>query len=899
MKNNHHHQQASKRRLRFQPLASIATTIVLLGTMATGQAALRDGLVTYWPLDQVVGNKTPDLASGYDMELANLTAADLVAGKFGKAFKFENARQTMLKRVNGAGEKLPINQHLAFTISFWANVTGTGLSDLRLFSEANIANNNPLFNLGTHNGGAGGQLDFYFRQSGWTDVNHLKTEVEPLDGTWRHIVFVQQTDGARALYVDGVKDNVEIAAKADGAWNVNSTSIGGILRANPTHWLTGLMDEVATWSRALTEAEIKQVGTEGMVSVFPPLANGMVAYWPLDEVIGVKTPDLVNGYDMELSNMTAADQVAGKFGKAFQFENSRQTFLKRVGGVGEKLPINQHPAFTISIWANVKGTGLTDLRLFSEGTTSDNNPLFNIGTDNGGGTDKLDLFFRQTGLTTVNHIKSETDALDGTWRHIAFVQQTDGARALYIDGAKDPLEIPAKEAGAWRVSNTSIGGILRANPTHWLTGLLDDVALWDRALSEAELKELVTKGTPIPFSQPQPLAIRSFTSDLTAVAVGDSIWLRWDGTKNVQVTIDQGVGDVTSKTVAGLGSVQVPMTSSKEFTLSLIRGTETVTKKVSVAAISGIATGWTLIDNFDRHNLGLLNRQGGWGDLDAVDFSVLDVKGNRMVGAHDGNATASLSLGPLTVIEGKDNTLFFRVMRTGDLAEEAKGTVALSDRNVRFGGDVGTAGNDIGPGAVLDSQLGAGLMAGGANGNGSPVEFFEPIFDLDIVYNVWVDIKNGPFPADATSTGDTYSIYVAKDGAAQRTKIITDFVSARGQGQADVGFATRDLNKLIIGGLGGTSTTTNLFFDDIYLSKSGYLATVPRIFGMTTPVQAQPGKLSASLASGQITITWTEGGTLEYTSSLTAPITWTSTGDSDGTYSAAAGTGIRYYRVRQ
>ncbi|MEC9081407.1 MAG: hypothetical protein VYE44_06480, partial [Verrucomicrobiota bacterium] len=35
------------------------------------------------------------------------------------------------------------------------------------------------------------------------------------------------------------------------------------------------------------------------------LKNGLVAYWPLDEVQGSKTPELVNGYDMELTNLSA------------------------------------------------------------------------------------------------------------------------------------------------------------------------------------------------------------------------------------------------------------------------------------------------------------------------------------------------------------------------------------------------------------------------------------------------------------------------------------------------------------------------------------------------------------------------------------------------------------------
>jgi hypothetical protein len=365
-----------------------------------------------------------------------------------------------------------------------------------------------------------------------------------------------------------------------------------------------MMDDVALWNRALSEAEIQMVVAEGLSSVFSPLAQGMVAYWPLDEVAGVKTPDLVSGYDMELANLTAADLVPGKVGNAFKFDNARQTMLRRVNSPGEQLPINQYPAFTVSFWANVEGTGLTDLRLFSEANTSNNDPLFNLGTANTGGTGQLDFYFRQAGWTTVDHLKSEGEPLDGTWHHLAFVQEEDGGRALYIDGVRDPVEIPAKEEGSWQVNSTTIGGILRANPTHWLTGMMDDVALWNRALSEAEIQMVVTNGTPVPFSKPQPLAIRSFTADLPAVGAGDRVFLRWDVTKDTQVEIDQGVGNVTAQTVSGLGSVEVPIPATRTFALTVRRGTESVTESVTVAAIGDVAPGWTLVDNFDRYPAG-------------------------------------------------------------------------------------------------------------------------------------------------------------------------------------------------------------------------------------------------------------------------------------------------------
>lgn len=55
---------------------------------------------------------------------------------------------------------------------------------------------------------------------------------------------------------------------------------------------------------------------------------------------------------------------------------------------------------------------------------------------------------------------------------------------------------------------------------------------------------------------------------------------------------------------------------------------------------------------------------------------------------------------------------------------------------------------------------------------------------------------------------------------------------------------------------------------------------------------------STTVTGGNVTIVWTGGGTLESANSLSTPVTWTSTGDSDGTYTAPA-TGTRFFRVRR
>ncbi len=58
-------------------------------------------------------------------------------------------------------------------------------------------------------------------------------------------------------------------------------------------------------------------------------------------------------------------------------------------------------------------------------------------------------------------------------------------------------------------------------------------------------------------------------------------------------------------------------------------------------------------------------------------------------------------------------------------------------------------------------------------------------------------------------------------------------------------------------------------------------------------------KISFSLAGDVLTINWTNGGELQTTTSLTPPIVWTGSGDSDGTFLENLPTGepARYYRI--
>ncbi len=613
-------------------------------------------------------------------------------------------------------------------------------------------------------------------------------------------------------------------------------------------------------------------------AVFPPsnITNALIAYWPLDTVIGTKTPDLVSGYDMTLTKMGASNVVAGKWGKAFQFDNAAQNLLERSHNPGDALPIYQHPDFTVSAWVN--GPVQSDHRVFCESSLTNNNPMFDFGTHNSAADGTVDIYIRNdTGATSGDHRHSTAVAFDDTWHNIVYVQRDVGngnMRAqLFVDGILDSVVItPVRPLTA---NTTAIGGIRRASASAWFTGLIDEVAVWNRALSPEEIGVLQTTYIQNPPSRLQPLAINEFKADVPAVISGDSTTLRWDVSKDAtQVTISP-LGDVTAQTSVGIGSASITLTQAVTYVLTLTRGAEVLSATTTVAVVEGVATGWTLLDNFDQCLSSNLFANGYWNDVSGSSAQVVTVNENPAIRTSTGGSIAYLNLRDLAVTERQARTLFFRIIAGADNASGATNIVGLTDKSQRSYGDEFV---NIGPvlysAGFINDVIGAADNAwylGARNGwlgenTSNPIDFPGPALAPNTVYNVWINVTNAPL---AEAASDTFTVYLQKDGETERTVLFQDYTSDRDLYYVDpvLGGILPNLDKLVVMGNSGTFSAV---FDDFYLSKSGYNATVPRPYGSTA--SQPPGPLAIRRVGNQVEITWTHGR-LQQATSVTGP--WT------------------------
>jgi len=91
---------------------------------------------------------------------------------------------------------------------------------------------------------------------------------------------------------------------------------------------------------------------------------------------------------------------------------------------------------------------------------------------------------------STGHQFSNGEAFDDTWHHVAWVDN-DGILDLYIDGVFDK-QFDHSAIGAFTPDTTTIGGILRGSDCCNFTGNIDDVAIWDEALSENDIAALAS-----------------------------------------------------------------------------------------------------------------------------------------------------------------------------------------------------------------------------------------------------------------------------------------------------------------------------------------------------------------------------------------------------------------------
>lgn len=244
----------------------LAFSILLVATATVAQANLLDGLVSYWPLETVDVDKTPDLVSGNHLFLHNLDETNFVPGRRGKALSLDGASQFASHNYT-SNPKLPIQASDNFTVAFWVKGAPNQANKI-IFAEGQTADSKPLFLLGTQRMGQGASLNVFLRDKSDEIIPNVPSEMVVFDQAWHHIAWVDEGGVAR-LYVDGLLDVTSFIYEKQKI-NLNYIAIGALLRTPPAYYFKGEVDEVTLWRRALEQKEVQQVMNLSLASVLSP-----------------------------------------------------------------------------------------------------------------------------------------------------------------------------------------------------------------------------------------------------------------------------------------------------------------------------------------------------------------------------------------------------------------------------------------------------------------------------------------------------------------------------------------------------------------------------------------------------------------------------------------------------
>jgi hypothetical protein len=228
--------------------------------------------------------------------------------------------------------------------------------------------------------------------------------------------------------------------------------------------------------RSVNQAVIRSVDGNGTPGAPPnpgtPGLAGIDAY-PFDEGSGTIAHDSVDGHDATLLN--GVTWTSGHSGSAGQFNGSTQ-----YADTGAAL-LDTTGSYSVAAWVKLDSLGGFATAVSQDANTNSAFYLQYSGADNR-------FAFSFAGVRALAPTPPET----GRWYHLVGVRDAQaGTLTLYVDGQK------AGTAGAClgegSTGHTLIGRArFNSSPVDYWRGAIDQVHVYDRALSPAEVTELYT-----------------------------------------------------------------------------------------------------------------------------------------------------------------------------------------------------------------------------------------------------------------------------------------------------------------------------------------------------------------------------------------------------------------------
>jgi len=396
----------------------------------------------YWPLD----GSGSDLVQAVDATVSGPTFGTGKLGSNGAVFTSGNV---LGLTVGALGSK--------WSFSMW------------LFPTANATQGIMTESNNTHG--------FFRRSDGtfsWYDgsfYDFTASNNSPLS-TWTHIL-VTHDSGVIKFYYNGVLDPISFSI---ASISFNPIRVGADQFGNN---YVGTIDEVGVWTRTLTAADATALYNAGTGIQYPygeaapALSSGVRGSWKLD---GDSTDPVggANGTDTAITYSGAN----GKINNGAGF-NGSSSFID-VGSAN----LNITKEISISCWAKNNNTSnyhMIATRGPSAGATYELRFEITTGT--------------VTWIRGASAILSPSGPTIGVFHHIVVTGAQNGTGKIYVDG----VLVQTGTVGTPGNLPTTSSFIGKRNDGFFYDGAIDELVIWDRVLTQADVTALYNAGTGLQY----------------------------------------------------------------------------------------------------------------------------------------------------------------------------------------------------------------------------------------------------------------------------------------------------------------------------------------------------------------------------------------------------------------
>ncbi|MGD2093813.1 MAG: PASTA domain-containing protein [Phycisphaerales bacterium] len=346
------------------------------------------------------------------------------------------------------------------TCSSWVNIRSITTTWMAIVAKGETA-----WRLSVNGDTTGIHFGFTGGDRGWQGANSV-TEL-PLD-EWHHIAGVYDSGVGAIIYIDGVAE-----ANNPDLDGVAMNEMPFLLGENPEsagRFLDGILDDVRIYECALSVYEILYLAS-GQMEPDESDVNGLVAHYALENNSYDSSDNMFDGVIMGNPNF-----VEGMAGMAIDLDGDGDYVdcgtSEELNSLSEKM--------TVATWVNIRSITTAWMAIAGKGETA-----WRLSINN----DTTGIHFGFTGGTRGwQSADSVTELPLGEWHHVAGVYDNEVGGTIYIDGVAETV-------------NPDLGGtdtnempfLLGENPEsagRFLDGMLDEVMIYNRALSAGEISSL-------------------------------------------------------------------------------------------------------------------------------------------------------------------------------------------------------------------------------------------------------------------------------------------------------------------------------------------------------------------------------------------------------------------------